>query len=184
MNFSYFTDMYAKMESEDFPIDNHHQLQKKWIQIIRNANRNSNIQTVIIFLFASKTYASHCRNILANSFLKWKNHFKIHNYLRKKWIILSNFIVSKNQFALFNDIRNQMHKIRINRTSKYLASLPQYQNPNYGLFFKIINNNNQFDNTASRIGYRKKEKYGLCTTMTQTPVTNINFENDNSDPLI
>ena len=182
MNFSYFTDMYSKMESKEFPTDNHHQIQRKWIQVIRNAIRTSNIQTVIIFLYSSKTYASHCRNILTSFFQKWKNHYKIHNYFRKKWIIYSNCIIYKSKHVLFDDVRNQMHEIRANRSCKHLISLPQYQSPNYGYFLKQINDN-QIANTTARIGYRKKEKFGLCTTMTQTPITNSNFEDDNSDPL-
>lgn len=183
MNFSYFTERFSKMESKDFPTDNRHQLQKKWIQVIRNAIQTSNIQTVIIFLYSSKTYASHCRNILTNSFLKWKKHYKIHSYFRKKWSVMSKCIMWQNQHVLFDDIRNQMHEIRTNRTIKHVLSLPQYQSPCYDYFFKHINDN-QFDNTASRIGYRKKEKYGLCTTMTQTPITNNNFENDNARPFV
>ena len=184
MNFSYFTDRLEQMQTKNFPNDTHHQCQKKWIQVIRKSGRASNIQVVIIFLYASKTYASHCRNILSSHFDKWKKNYQIRHQARNQWIKLSKCVVLQNQYQFFDGIRDQMHEIRSNRAANYLMSLEQYQSPNYGFFLKQVNDN-QIDDSAVRIGYRKREKDGLCTTTTQTPREDGNdFEFENSDSSI
>ncbi|OHT00160.1 hypothetical protein TRFO_33235 [Tritrichomonas foetus] len=180
LNFSIFTEKYKNMCGKNRPKDHHGKIRREWIRTIRNAFRASNIQTVITFLYASKSHAIQARRSLEIGFYKWQNRYQKKLQMKEKWREMKDNYVKKQNMYFINDIKKQVHKIRATRASfNMLTNYSVYNQPDFVFFFNQINDNQFEKESVQRIGYRKMESPGKYTTMTQADLSTSSLYSEN-----
>lgn len=133
LNFSVFTEKLDELRGENRPKDKHGIIRKKWLRLIRNQMKANGVQTLISYLYATKSQIHRNQALTKTFFYRWKSHTS-EEVKRSAW----KQLLYKLKINEYRKRELKLIECRADLTAQFILSQPKFRKPNFELFVKQL----------------------------------------------